>query len=129
MQLQRLDDELVHTATIISSTVTQVLLLIIYLYYKYHLNKDVHSLQVLTSQEKLLHKIAVAMGPTVAWAVSSAEFGTIMSSVFHFSFHLQCFGCCPSLVSQNICFVIYKATILISHLRNAFFTTSSSFCA
>jgi len=43
----------------------QVILFFIYLYYKHQLNKDVQSSTILRSQEKMLNKIAIAMGASV----------------------------------------------------------------
>ena len=47
----------------------QVLLFAFYLYYKYQLNKDVQNPDILQSQEKLLHGIAIAMGATIGLAL------------------------------------------------------------
>jgi len=46
----------------------QIVLFAVYLYYKYQLNKDVQNSTILISQEKQLHRIAVAMGTTVGIA-------------------------------------------------------------
>ena len=47
----------------------QVVMFAFYLYYKYQLNKDVQNPDILHSQEKLLHRIAVAMGGTIGMSL------------------------------------------------------------
>jgi len=46
----------------------QIVLFAVYLYYKYQLNKDAQNSIILNSQEKLLDRIAVAVGTTVGLA-------------------------------------------------------------
>ena len=43
----------------------QIMLFLVYLYYKYKLNRDVQDAAILRSQDRLLHKIAMVMGATI----------------------------------------------------------------
>ena len=55
---------------------------LVYLYYKYKINKDVKNPVTLNSQEKVLHKIAITMGATVGIAYILYMIHYIANSLF-----------------------------------------------
>jgi len=72
----------------------QIGLFAVYLYYKYQLNKDIQNPTILNSQEKRLHRIAVAIGTTVGIAhlfyIIHALFGSRLAlAISYLSFLIQ----------------------------------------
>jgi len=100
-----IDDLVKHAVNAITSTnkSIQIVLFVVYLYYKYQLNKDVQNSSILNSQEKLLHRIAVAIGTTVGIAH--------LFYIIHvlFGFHL-------ALAITYLSFLIQHCVIMASFL-------------
>ena len=77
----------------------QIMLFLVYLYYKYKLNRDVQDTAILRSQDRLLHKIAMVMGATIGIAY-------LLFSVF------VIFGFTPALVATWMLFFIQQYVVM-----------------
>ena len=87
-------DKLVdHTLSIVSTVNKsfQMVMFVVYLYYRYQLNKDVQNATILSSWERVLHKIAIGMGATIGMSQGLYLLFVIFESPLIFSMSLLMF--------------------------------------
>jgi len=77
----------------------QIVLFLVYLYYKYKINREARDAAVSDSQDNLLHKIAIVMGATIGMAY-------LLFSVY------VIFGFFPALVAHWMLFFIQQYVVL-----------------